>query len=317
VKTLRFWPVAAVLIGAGGCSLFVPVSDYDSQTDRPASGGGGGAGGAAGASGTLAAGGGGVSGAGTGGAPAGGSAGSSGASMCPVNAGITVPRPAGGTTLIDRTEVTRCQYEAFLAATSDGSAVGVEGLAECSWNTTYLPPPGCMAVSEVFQGAGSSDHPQPCIDWCDAYAYCKWAGKHLCGSLSGGPVAFSGFSDPAQSEWSNACQSGSAMNAFPYGNSCVSGVCNGSCSATSGTTVAAGSLPGCSASGAYAGVLDLSGNLWEWIDACNATSGATDACRRVGGSFNNSEANLACVGSNTDDARSLTDSGIGFRCCGG
>ena len=24
------------------------------------------------------------------------------------------------------------------------------------------------------------------VDWCDAYAYCKWAGKYMCGKIGGG-----------------------------------------------------------------------------------------------------------------------------------
>src|SRR5262249_9629264 len=155
---------------SGGCSLLVPLDQYGS--------------------------GGSSSGAGAAGAPS---------LNCPAGVtpaeSVTIPTPAGGTMSIDRTEVTRCQYQAFLDATRGGADVGVEGLLECSWNDTYAPGSGCIGSEGVYVGQGAEDHPQPCVDWCDAYAYCIWAGKHLCGGIAGGPVGFAAdYDDPSLSE---------------------------------------------------------------------------------------------------------------------
>jgi hypothetical protein len=50
-------------------------------------------------------------------------------------------------------------------------------------------------------------------------------------------------------------------------------------------TAAAGTLVGCQSSVAgYGGVCDLSGNVWEWEDSCDA-GGASADCRLRGGSF--------------------------------
>ena len=35
----------------------------------------------------------------------------------------------------------------------------------------------------------------------------------------------------------------------------------------------------------YVGVYDLSGNVWEWEDSCDGTTGSNDLCRLRGGSF--------------------------------
>jgi hypothetical protein len=69
-----------------------------------------------------------------------------------------------------------------------------------------------------------------CADWCDAVAYCKWAGKHLCGKIGGGGVPTKGapelegdgyktspLNDPNVSQLYNACSQGGKL-AYAYGN---------------------------------------------------------------------------------------------------
>ena len=77
-------------------------------------------------------------------------------------------------------------------------------------------------------------------------------------------------------------------------------------------TVAVGSLASCvTLTAGYAGVVDLSGNVWEWEDSCSGTGQAV-ACRIRGGAFFRSD--LSC---SHDDGniRVLISNYIGFRCC--
>ena len=173
--------------------------------------------------------------------------------------------PADGTCIefvIDPTEVTRADYAEFLAAPTKP----VQPLA-CTGNTTYTPDSTCMAHTTVCSGAGCANHPQVCVDWCDAYAYCAFRGQHLCGRIGGGVLAFDQFGDPARSEWTNVCTSGGEFD-YPYGDVSANVKCNGSILAAASTvpekTVAVGSLTTCQSPAApYSKVTDLSGNVGE------------------------------------------------------
>jgi formylglycine-generating enzyme required for sulfatase activity len=192
---------------------------------------------------------------------------------------------------IDATEVTRSQYEAWLATAP--SAAGQPAFCS-SWNSTFAPNQTCMNGSSVCQGAGCAKHPQVCVDWCDAQAYCAASGKRLCGKIGGGSNSIWDHMDATKSQWHNACVSDGTNNAYPYGSTYSPAECNGF-EAGKGTTVPAGSLTGCQSSVAgFQGVYDLSGNVWEWEDSCAATSGPQDACRPRGGSFLIQTNNLRC-----------------------
>jgi formylglycine-generating enzyme required for sulfatase activity len=216
-------------------------------------------------------------------------------------------RQSGGY-CIDRTEVTRGQYEAWLV--TNPTTAGQD--PRCSWNKTFTPPAWCAAVA--CQGADCGSHPQACVDWCDAFAYCKAVGKRLCGARAGGPVGFGdGYADANQSQWYNACTSGGVL-AFPYGDSYDKARCNGSDFGLA-MTVPTGSLTGCqSPEASNGGVFDLSGNVDEWEDACDGSTGAADNCRLRGGSYDTYYLGMDC---NQDFSlrRDLITQTQGIRCC--
>ncbi|MBN1605630.1 MAG: hypothetical protein JW940_03315 [Polyangiaceae bacterium] len=92
-----------------------------------------------------------------------------------------------------------------------------------------------MALAGVCQAPGCDDHPQVCVDWCDAYAYCKGVGKRLCGEIGGGPTDFGAYADVNQDPWYNACTSHGARSSsgFVYGDDYNPQACNGIASTVS------------------------------------------------------------------------------------
>jgi formylglycine-generating enzyme required for sulfatase activity len=198
---------------------------------------------------------------------------------------------------IDATEVTRCQYEVWLASNPDPS--GQTGY--CSWNTSFVPacewPPGTLG-----------SHPVVCVDWCDADAYCKAVGKRLCGKIGGGTNAMGQYANPNLSQWFAACSS-NGQNDYPYGDTFDGQACNGPDKGV-GTTVPVGSLATCQS---YPGIYDLSGNVLEWEDSCNGIAGPQDNCRMRGGAWGVNAPDLRCDAGYTADRDDL--GGIGFRCC--
>lgn len=251
---------------------------------------------------------------------------------------VSAPLEAGTVTYtIDATEVTRAQYQAWLVTNPPFPTVpsGV-----CDWKKddagvySFAPDPTCMIGSNVCQdpdgGTGNcNQHPQVCIDWCDAYAYCQGIGKRLCGKVGGGSADFNNDWNQSQDQWYNACTAGTAGNStpntYPYppadGGSYGKDTCNGEDywldkdAYDSATTTPAGGMQNCTyTSGNYAGIFDLSGNVWEWEDSCDGT-GLNEPCRLGGGSFYNSYNQLECD-MNFSYNRQYDDESIGFRCCG-
>lgn len=259
-------------------------------------GGGGGATGGAGA-----AGGGGVGG--TGGVPE---------LSCP--AGLPGPSQAlvSASTqsfCIDTTEVTRSDYETFLEAGVPSQSMTGEP-EECAWNASYVPTSGYpFAMRDLLE-------PVVFVDWCDAYAYCAWAGKRLCGRFGGGPLNPAGVTDPTESEWHHVCTNGGAT-IYPYGSTYDATTCNGVESGATGTTPTH-FFPECHGEIApFSLVYDLAGNAAEWENSCFQTGmGApeTHECARRGGSFASNDVGLRC---DTVDlvARNGAMGGLSFRCC--
>jgi formylglycine-generating enzyme required for sulfatase activity len=227
-----------------------------------------------------------------------------GAGGCPFGRGPSMVRVAWGF-CIDSTEVTNGQYDAFLAALAAGDAPAVP--PRCQWNTAFAQPvhPQC---------ALGAAYPVACVNWCQAYAFCAWAGKRLCGAIDGGSLPSANAVDPGFSAWVTACTANGAL-AYEYGT-VYAPVCNtiapdGGNSPSSFSPVA--SLLGCEGP---PGVYDLNGNVSEWQDSCalDAGNGQADLCHHLGGSLHD---NKRCTADDTDtrDKGYIATYGFGFRCC--
>ena len=219
--------------------------------------------------------------------------------VCPSGEGPTmVAVPAGY--CIDSTEVTNAQYGRFLAAAVSPSTQP----SYCSFNTTFTPSTGWPA------SPGEDPYPIVAVDWCDARAFCQWAGKRLCGHPGSGPTPYAAFGDSSQSEWFNACSAG-GMRTYPYGSTYNASICEGG-DIKPNKIVATAFKTGCV--GGYPGIFDMSGNVLEWEDACDATAGGTDTCHMRGGSDLSGSTNLQCS-AGTTDLRQNAFINVGFRCC--
>jgi hypothetical protein len=113
-------------------------------------------------------------------------------SVCPSGRGpdmVLLPfYDAGLSYCIDTTEVTVAQYAQFLA---DDAGISQGLPAGCDRDASRaLPALASFGDASACDGylldpAGRGDYPVTCLDWCDAYAFCRWAGKTLCGDAHG------------------------------------------------------------------------------------------------------------------------------------
>jgi hypothetical protein len=215
---------------------------------------------------------------------------------CP-RAMVSVPVPfSTATYCIDATEVTVGAYNGFLMSNP---------------STTTLPA-SCSSKQSFTPGApldlGHPNNPVNQVDWCDAWAFCNAAGKHLCGRIGGGnTLAGNEANDARRSEWYNACSKGGQL-AYPYGNQYQQGRC---VDRLASSPRQVGSYGNCV--GGYFGIYDMSGNLGEWENECAMGPGG-DQCGTRGGNYNDQTNFLSC-GSVVARGRTSRFNTIGFRCC--
>jgi eukaryotic-like serine/threonine-protein kinase len=161
---------------------------------------------------------------------------------------------------IDRTEVTVAAYEACVAA---GACLAAPRTVKWSGYSAE----DVERYSRWCNRGNRPKHPLNCVDWDQATAYCSWAGKRL----------------PTEAEWEYAAR-GNTGREFPWGDEAPSAkrlnACGRECVAMARrelgvewtaiyddddgweTTAPVGSYP----DGASPfGVLDLAGNVWEWM----------------------------------------------------
>jgi len=233
---------------------------------------------------------------------------------CPPMRGATQVKITSGASpfCIDSTEATNAQYAAFVASGYTIAQADPPGRVCANVPSTTTPPTTSWPAP-----AGEENFPVINVNWCQAYAFCAWEGKRLCGQIGGGPVAAVNFQLPQDSQWLNACTAGNVARIYPYGDT-FEDVCGGQVNGASSQIAIVGSSPGCV--GAYPGVYDLSGNVWEWIDACAAPIPSTADpggafCYTMGGAFDSTQPDdLACL-SERNWTRSAGAGNLGIRCC--
>jgi serine/threonine-protein kinase len=129
---------------------------------------------------------------------------------------------------IDRTEVTNEQYQKFIAET--GYA------APPSWKDNRFPE-------------GAETLPVTDVTWEDAVAYATWAGKRL----------------PTEEEWEFAARGSDDRRLYPWGEEWIADAANVKADANDQRQLAPVSQFPKGAS--LFGLLDLSGNAWEWTSS--------------------------------------------------
>jgi Sulfatase-modifying factor enzyme 1 len=197
----------------------------------------------------------------------------------------------GGWFCIDSLETSDLEYLVFLKTNPS-----VENQpAYCAFNTAFGPEP-------------PPDQYPAITNWCQADAYCNWAGKRLCGRIGGGPVDYDAYADTKQDEWFFACSRG-GKQVYPYGNTFDDSAC-----ATADNPYVSGvrkvnKVGNCE--GGFVGIGNMSGNVAEWENSCSEWSGQNDGCHQRGGSYQSIEEGVRC----TFDDFQYRANGAGIRCC--
>ena len=210
---------------------------------------------------------------------------------------------------MDRLEVSNAQYAKFLA--------DVQANGDAAWRHPDQPAskkshvPECWTNADL--GKAKPDYPVVGVDWFDAYAFAKWAGKRL----------------PTEAEWERAAR-GTDGRLYPWGNSppeegtIYRANLFGTYQAADGHRFTAPVESFVKLGASPVGCLNMAGNVAEWCSdwyapaqtgrAANPTGPAAGTQKVVkGGAWDFSAAALRCYNrwAMSPTARSV---GVGLRC---
>jgi sulfatase modifying factor 1 len=228
--------------------------------------------------------------------------------------------PGGSCVWMDRSEVTVAQYQQWLDSTM-AEQVNWEP-TWCRWKEARSAPAQeasdtCVAAIMRFdQQPFAPRKPMRCVDFCDAEAYCRWAGKHLCydrGALgTQGPAGY-------PREWLVACSNGRST-VYPWGDDAAESACN--TGQTADACISANPTCGPHAAGQGSacvnqqGIQDLIGNVAEWTFSCTFVDPEQplepSKCLTRGGGYDDQLGSCDQEGTILSNTRLPS---LGFRCC--
>jgi len=219
---------------------------------------------------------------------------------------------------MDKFEVTNAQFQQFVDATGYTTDAEKQG-----WGFEYLD--GWKRVDGITwrapRGATSTSAPTlpvVVVSWNDARAYCAWAGKRL----------------PSEAEWEKAAR-GMDARMYPWGNQWDGtrlNFCDTNCAFAWKDAGANDRFAEAAPVGSYAanaspyGVLDLAGNVWEWIadwfdaeypktmPARNPTGPVSGQLKVLRGGAWSIDAFYARASSRFAQAPEFRERSVGFRC---
>ena len=202
---------------------------------------------------------------------------------------------------IDRTPVTNFQFAMFLPAVGPNSLIGEKHFDVGDRDARIHMKGGAWRVD-----AGFENHPVVEVSWFGARAYCSWVGKRL----------------PTEAEWEKSAR-GTDDRRYPWGNRTPERSL-AQFAAGWNETVPVGSIP---LGASPYGVLDLSGNVWEWVSSAyfpypyDPRDGREDLSRPVvrgtrGGGHDSTPEELMTTHRGRNLSRNFRSGhhNIGFRC---
>jgi len=235
---------------------------------------------------------------------------------------VLIPWPDGSAYCIDEREAVYAEYKQFLEAKGDDFGGQPQ---ECAWNNSFVPgwddPAHEIPQCSSWYIDTEPDRAANCLDFCDAWAYCAWAGKRLCGvrGADAGKVTMVGASEIEEatptlvSEWFNVCSQGGATT-YPYGDAYEPGRCidqtkidtEGEDSALAVRGAFENACRGTNSP--YDAVYNMSGSVQQWLNICY-----TGGCASQGGRWH--KETLPCEHNFGIASINSISTVAGVRCC--
>jgi formylglycine-generating enzyme required for sulfatase activity len=162
-----------------------------------------------------------------------------------MGSGIGDEGPIHGVTVrafeLTRTEITNAQYQACVDA-------GACSAPHFDDKTCWVSIASATGQNVIASGFRAPNRPVVCVDWEEAHAFANWVGGRL----------------PTESEWEYAARDAGKNIEYPWGDETAS--CRRAVMDDGGNGCGTNLTAEVCSRGEFAGLCDMSGNVWEWVE---------------------------------------------------